>query len=70
MNTEPVKQGYYESMNRFNKIDGDKFSNCHNQVFNTDTDNVMETRTRLSDSKVCIIKFYPDGNGYTIFVES
>lgn len=64
-----IKQGYYDSMNRFNKIDGNNFGACMKQVFDTKNDAVLEWRQRKKDKKMCIIQFHGQGKGYWVFEE-
>lgn len=58
---------FYDSMTRFKNIDSKNFSHCFKQVVDNEQDILLEYRTRLEDSKLCIIQFYEGGKGYTIF---
>ena len=62
-----IKEGYYKSQDRFEKIDGNNFGACMKQVFDIKNDAVLEWRIRKSDQRLCIIQFYERGNGYTVF---
>lgn len=62
------KQGYFDSQNKFNRIDGEKFGGCLKQVFNLSAGIVLDWRIRKSDSKLCIIEYYEQGRGYSIYV--
>lgn len=61
------KQGYYESQNRFDRIDGDNFGGCLKQVFNIKDGIVLEWRIKKENKKMCIIEFYKEGRGYSIY---
>ncbi len=61
---------YYASMAQFKAKDGKNFGQCINQIYNKDgyTDLLIEWRTR-TDGTSCIIQYWTNGNGYTIYVQ-
>lgn len=65
---EKIKQGFYDSMERFNRIDGNSFGACINEVSNYNENTCLEWRIRKADDKLCIIQYYGKGQGYAIFV--
>lgn len=67
MTQAEIKRGYYDSMNRFTNIDGEKFGACMKQVFDLKHDVCIEWRIRKADTTLCIIQYYEQGRGYTIF---
>lgn len=67
MTQAEIKKGYYDSMNRFTNISGEKFGACMKQVFNLKDDVCIEWRIRKADKALCIIQYYEQGRGYTIF---
>lgn len=56
---------FFESQYRFSRIDGDNFGGCMQQLSNGSL--LIEWRIRKKDNKVCLIQYYPNGEGYQIY---
>lgn len=58
-------RAFDRSIERFNKIDGDKFQSPLREEL---TPNLcLQWRIRKSDHSLCLIQFYDQGKGYQIY---
>jgi len=62
-----IKQGYYDSLKQFNKIEGDKYGQCLKQVLDLKQGVFLEYRIHKKTKVLHIINIYAEGKGYAIF---
>ena len=58
---------YYDSMLRFNRIDGDNYNGA---MWQQDCGNfLLEARLNTKTKTVAIIQYWPNNNGYSVYVD-
>lgn len=66
-NDQPLIDGFRASKERFVNIDKDNFDDPLREVFKPRDNLALEWRIRVKDGVLCIIQYFKDGKGYTVY---